>query len=578
MKVALIVMGMVIAAFSRAAVPAVPPVEGTAFLGSWKEGVRAADASEDPLVVVCFGDSNTEMGSYVSALREALQGCYGERGYGYHTFGKRTPVSDAPTLEKTGRWTDRHVGPEIPPTPWFAPDLLWTETDDPEAAVSVSFGLGSWGTAGDSLARAYDGRSRFRIHYRTGPGLGSFGIYSGEGELARIDTAAGEPGYGLSEPFQGDGFRIAGIRGSVVLLGYDAVRAPFLKGKPVLRGGALVHALGRSWGQAAHFSRIESNAFGRCLAALEPDLITILLGTNDMHNEGQPDRFRTNLETLVRKLRQAAPGAGILVIACPEAPQTREGLAVQYRDIARAVAAGNGCAFWSLADLVGERSRDWTREGFFGDGLHYNRLGGSLLARLLLRQLQFDVNDLAHYPALRPAAPPPAERAGASIPRVRGEDGLAGREPFVIWRQDRRAAELWLGLADGALAVRARVYGANPDAGLDLYVSKSETNAIRQVVIRRDRISLHENGKDMPAPAVQARVEPLEPLGFEWRGSVPLAALGLDNGAADFLLEAAAVTAPVAGAKPEFNRLFAGKADRGAFRDSSGSARVTVVE
>jgi hypothetical protein len=41
-------------------------------------------------------------------------------------------------------------------------------------------------------------------------------------------------------------------------------------------------------------------------------------------------------------LRQGKPDLRILLIACPEAGQTKPGLAAQFRDAARNVAAGNG--------------------------------------------------------------------------------------------------------------------------------------------------------------------------------------------------------------------------------------------
>lgn len=527
----------------------IPPVAGLEHLASFQRGVAEADAQRKPLAIVCIGDSNTEGAGYVVALREILQGCYGERGLGYHTFGERIVVPGAPTIERTGKWQLGRVGPELPPPPWFAPDLLWTATEDSNATITVSFPLGDWGKAGDRLGRAYDGQQRVRIHYQTGPGLGAFDV---AGKF-RVNCAADKPGYGITESFLADSFRIAGVQGKVTLLGFDGVRESYRQGKPVLAGGALVHALGRSWGQAAHFCRVEPATYEKLFAALQPDLITVLLGTNDMHNEGQPDRYRQNLAKLVQTLRRAAPQTGILVIACPEAPQTRDGFAVQYRDIAREVAAQNQCAFWPLTDLIGARARDWTREGFFADGLHYNRLGGSLWARLLLRQLGFDVNDAKHYPVLGPK-PVEVKRATVTLPAE-----------FVIWRQDQHAAELKLARDGAALAVSARVFGES----IELYVSKPGTNVVRQLVFRAKGVSLHENGKDQPAPTLQPKVTPL-PVGFELQATVPLSVFGIAGN--EFLLEAAAVT----GSPPSFDRLFAAQPDRGAFRDNSQSALVIL--
>ena len=567
MKTSIAVLAIAVLTAAAETAPTVPPIVGSEHLRSFQQGVAGADAQRKPLVVVCIGDSNTEGATYTVALRELLQGCYGERGIGYHTFGERVPVPGAPQIERKGNWENLRVGPELPPAPWFAPDLLWTTTTDTQAVINVAFPLGDWGRAADRLGRVYDGQQRVRIHYQTGPGLGSFGVIAGAAEMFRVNCAAAQSGYGITDAFLADGFRIASIQGPVTLLGFDGIRASYQHGQPTLAGGVVVHAVGRSWGQAAHFCRIEQETFDKFLGATKPDLITVLLGTNDMHNEGQPERFRTNLATLVKKLKQAAPEIGILLIACPEATQTRVGFAADYRDIVRAVAAQNQCAFWPLTDLIGSRSRDWTREGFFADGLHYNRLGGSLWARLLLRQLGFDLNDLKHYPVLVPQ-PVTAERVTITLPN---------EVPLVIWRQDQKAAELKLAVRGAALQVDAKVFGANDDAGLELYIAKQGTNVVRQLVLRPGGVALHENGKDLPAPDLQPKFVPLPTGGYTLSVAVPLAVFNLDNNSTkEFLLEAAALTAAYRGQPLSFNRLFASQPDGGAFRDSSQSAVVRI--
>ncbi|MCL1856228.1 MAG: GDSL-type esterase/lipase family protein [Kiritimatiellaeota bacterium] len=541
-------------------------MEGLEHLQSWRDGVAKADAREKTLSVVCIGDSNTEAGAgYAPALREMLQGCYGERGVGYHTFGERIVVPGAPEIKRTGNWQCGRVGPEIPPTPWFAPDLLWATTEDAEATVEVKFPLGEWGNSQDRLARIYDGQHRVRIHYQTGADKGSFGVFVGGVKVLRVDCASESAGYGITETFLADGFRIGDVRGNVTLLGFDGVRESWRQGEPLLSGGVLVHALGRSWGQAAHFCKIEVETFKKLFEALKPDIIMVVLGTNDMHNEGLPERYRQNMATLIGKLQAAAPQTGILVVSCPEAPQTRDGFATAYRDIAREVAAENRCAFWSLTDVVGERSRHWTREGFFADGLHYNRLGGSLWARLLLRALEFDLNDLRHYPVLAGAA-----REDARPPRTEATLPME----FTIWRQNQKAATFSLASEDIGLALSFTTYGSyHTGESFELYVSKPESDVVRQLVFGSKGATLHENGKEMPVSLPEPTSEE-HGSGGPWGDSramtitIPWEVFGIDGD--EFLLEAAAVT----GTPPSFDRLFATQPDRGAFRDNTQFALI----
>ncbi len=600
---------------ARAADPFVlPPVENLERLESWRAGVAAADAQERPLQIVCMGDSNTEGAAYVGELRRLLQGCYGERGIGYHSLGDRAVLPESPKIARTGKWEFLRDAPKGPPPPRFALDGIWCQTADAQAEVAVDFVFGNWEKPDYHLIRAYNIQQRVRIHHQVGPDLGSFAIFTGPSELRRVDCKAEQPGYAVTEAFLCDGFRIAGVQGRIVLFGFDAERTSYLQGKPVLAGGVLVHALGKSWGRTEEPASVEDSAYAAFFGAIRPDLITILLGTNDQHNDGRVGSYRDWLTTIIRKLQAHSPGSGILVIACPEAGQTKPGLAVQFRDAARAVADANGCAFWSLQDLVGPRSAQWCRQGFFGDGLHYSPIGGSLIARFLLRQLGFDLNNPGHYPALRqPAAaddtrPQLAIRRNTALTLDTLAEALAKEPAQVIWMNQVTLAEMRLAVAGDALAVHLRVADAQcsgpqetwSGGTADLYIANpanvgrvthgQEGPIVRQVVFHAvppkdqarvmvKQFTMDEKNTVIPwevAGEFPYSVTPLAPYGYEVKALIPLPLLALKSESAEFLLECAVSAAAAPGAKPVFSRCFATRGDAGAFRDASLSARVQI--
>lgn len=597
--------------------PAVPPIEHPERLASWRAGVAAADSQERPLQVVCMGDSNTENPGYVCELRRLLQGCYGERGIGYHSLGDRALLPESPKIERNGAWELLRDAPKGPPPPRFALDGIWCQTSDAGADLAVEFVHGSWAKAADALARPYDLQQRVRIHYQVGPGLGNFAVFTGPSERLRVACAAEAAGYAVTDPFLCDGFRIAGIQGKVTLLGIDAERVAYRQGQPLLKGGALVHALGKSWGRTEEPARLEESAYAAFFAAIRPDLITILLGTNDQHNDGRVSAYRDWLTTILRRLQEHAPGVGVLVIACPEAAQTRPGLAVQFRDAAREVAAANGASFWSLQDLVGPRAAAWTAEGFFADGLHYNAIGGSVIARMLLRQLGFDLGDLRHYPVLREAARAPETdaRPALTVPRLQQSavtletvaDALGDEPPLTLWVNQVRVAELRLGLTPDALAVHAVVRDAQcagprerwAGGSFELCVANPTNTArvkhnedgpvVRQVAFQTAppgakpvvrQFTMDERNTVVPWASERAfpcRMEAVQPFGYELRALVPLDILVLAPDCREFLVECAVSAAAAPGLKPAYSRLFATHPDAGAFRDASQSARVRVT-
>lgn len=586
-------------------------------LASWRAGVAAADAQERPLQMVCIGDSNTENPAYASELRRLLQGCYGERGIGYHSLGNRNVLPESPKIERKGTWEFLRDAPKGPPPPRFALDGIWCQSSDPNAEVSVEFVFGSWEKPDYQLARPYNLQHRVRIHHQVGPGLGSFAVSAGASELRRVDCGAERPGYVVTEAFLCDGFRIAGLQGKVVLFGFDAERASYLQGQPILKGGVLVHALGKGWGRTEEPALVEESAYAAFFGAVRPDLITILLGTNDQHNDGRVSAYRDWLTTILRKLRTHAPEVGVLVIACPEAGQTKPGLAVQFRDAALEVAEANGAAFWSLQDVVGARAAVWTREGFFGDGLHYNAIGGCVIARMLLRQLGFDLNDLRHYPVLREAAQTATgevrpewrvRRVGATTLDKLGE-ALSSEPSLAIWENQARIADVRLAVAGESLAVLATVRDgqcagpreawkggsfelcvANP-ANIARVKHNEDGPVVRQVAfpavqskegqgIVVKQFTMDEKNVVVPwevEGGFESRVVPFEPFGYELRALIPLDLLVLKPDSPEFLLECAVFASADPGTKPAYSRMFATRQDAGAFRDASLSARVRVV-
>jgi len=578
-----------------------PPISGLDTLASWRAGVAQADARTKPLTIACFGDSNTEAPTYTVALRELLQGCYGDRGTGYFTFSSaRSAIPRGPEAKYEGNWQylAEPTGPQEPcPPPYYAMDGYWCSSEDAKAALSVQFPA----VPGNAVHRV-------RLHYQVGPGLGAFSLFIGNWERARIDCAADKPGYAVSEPFYAEQFKITHLTGKVILFGCDFDRRKLAKGENQLAGGALVYAFGHGWGMARHRAPTDAQAFSAFFAATKPDLVTILFGTNDMHNDGRPAMYRQAMTELVTKIQRAAPGVGILIITCPEAGQTREGAAEEFAAVAKAVAAANQCACWDWRVVMGPHSRPAEQQGWMADSLHYGPVGGSAFVHLLLRQLGFDLNDPRHWTTLR-HAPETSGHQQLTVVRLKALDlanvatALKNEPTHTCWSLERKAADTQFAVAGNALTVHACVYDQRCLAGrdnwngsnLDVYVSKVGSYAgdeqekfhghhgiVRQLVIMPNpdgtvKVSGHDCGQDIPAPAITARVTPLPAGGYELSALIPLSFFLLDETTAQFYLESAVVVAPGPGAPPAFCRLFQSQhPDNGAFCDNTQVALVTV--
>lgn len=341
-------------------------------MAGWQRALARAKGSQEPLSIVCVGDSNTEGDAYTGALRRMLQAQFGDAGIGYVSFAPRATIAGAARYTAEGNWEKFRIAndPKVPKPerPWLAVDGFWVATSDPGASLKVEA----------------DHPAMVRVHYQAGPGLGQFAIRKGEKVLKKVKCAARDSGYRIVE-FEADAFAIDQIKGRVVLLGADVRRK--LEGK----AGALVHSIGAGWGTANDFEPIEAEAWKTFMASTKPCLVVVALGTNDVNNVRDPDAYRRSLGGLVAKLKAAAPQASFMVLSAAEASWTDPQLAQQYAKIAAEVAEQVGGLFLDNHAAAGPGGKAWMEKGILSaDNLHYTAEGGQVVASEILELLQFE--------------------------------------------------------------------------------------------------------------------------------------------------------------------------------------------
>lgn len=347
-------------------------------LQTWKKAVLEANKGMKPLSLAFFGDSNTEMNSYVSSLRMLLQGCYGDKGFGYQSFGQHIQtVPGAALVTKTGDWKelDFAIDPALPapPEPWFAFDGLWVNSK----------------VFGDKIETKIAYPSETTIYFQTGKEFGSFQLTANN--FNEIIPCHGEEDGISSVKVKGDAFQIIVKDKNISLFGFNTVRMG-------LKGGALVHQLGNGFGMAHHFAAIQEVSLSKLFDDIKPDLITVMLGTNDMNNGWYPEDYRVELEKLVIKLKKNAGDTSILLISCPSGMFDRMKFAGEYDLIVKEVANKHNVNFWSLYAEIGEKWKYWNQLGLMEYTLHYLPANGLKVAMKLLEAVDFKVLDNRNCP------------------------------------------------------------------------------------------------------------------------------------------------------------------------------------
>lgn len=156
--------------------------------------------------------------------------------------------------------------------------------------------------------------------------------------------------------------------------------------------GMLLHASGVNGASTASWLRCQR--FTEELRHLRPDLVIFSIGINDAHDpDFNAGRYEANYRELVRRVRDAAPGAAILLTTNTDSymkrryPNTN---AEAVREVMLRLSASEGVGVWDTFGVMGGLGsiRLWEKAGLAqSDRVHMKREGYSMLGDLLFSAL-----------------------------------------------------------------------------------------------------------------------------------------------------------------------------------------------
>lgn len=137
--------------------------------------------------------------------------------------------------------------------------------------------------------------------------------------------------------------------------------------------GAILNKCGNS-GSIAQNLAVFSNKIGYYAAKLDPDVVVIVLGTNDYRVGVTVADFERHLTTLINAYRAAVPNVGVILMA----PAQTNGVAtiplINFRNAMARLSASLGCEFYSLYDEFGTWAQ-MNALGQFADDFHLSTAG-----------------------------------------------------------------------------------------------------------------------------------------------------------------------------------------------------------
>lgn len=148
--------------------------------------------------------------------------------------------------------------------------------------------------------------------------------------------------------------------------------------------GVEVQKFGNANITADGYTKVLSN-IGYFAQQLDPDIIFMIIGTNDYRLGRTLTNFYTALTAWVQAYRTALPNTALVLVAPPQCNASGSYPLSSYRDIMRTVATENGVEFFSLYDDFPAAYATANTYGLWNDALHLNNNGADFLCRELYK-------------------------------------------------------------------------------------------------------------------------------------------------------------------------------------------------
>ena len=358
------------------------PVENPAALVPFFEQLYRHQNGElaGPLKVLHYGDSHTAADEWTGDLRGHFQEMFGDGGSGYAFAG--TPYRGYRRFDLRSGSTRG----------WKTEGVVGHAGDGMHGLGGISI---STRAPRESVYLSVECQT-FELYYLQQPGGGSLQIFDNGAPIDQVSTDGGiAPGYYHYETEPGPHrFEVETLdRAPVRLFGWVTEKAT----------GVTYESLGINGVQASIILNWNIDVLRSNLERRNPALIVLAYGTNEAgQKDWTVDSYRDMYVQLIRRLRQDAPTATILVVGPPDRYiRTRKGWMVLENvgaivEAQRQAALAEGCAFWDMrAKMGGSGSmRQWVQASMGQlDYVHFTAPGYKKIGDAVFRDLmsQYDI-------------------------------------------------------------------------------------------------------------------------------------------------------------------------------------------
>lgn len=308
------------------------------------------------------GDSWAENRAIPQQFATYLQAKYGKSGEGWLQLNVtgNSLLNDV-TLTKTG-WTvyDASGTTANPPFP--------TSMDGQYCYATGTAAVMSVGNLFATSVRIfyYDGTGTFRYTVNGGSPV----VVSGGGTNVITSVLISGLAIGSATTVNID---LSGNAGTVVIYGFYSIGSG---------NGIEINKMGNGSITAGQYVKTLPY-LSQTASFVNPDLLVLIIGTNDYRLNESLDTFKVSLSLWVQSWQAACPDSGIILVAPPQTNSTGDNPLADFKNIMQAVAATLGVDFYSMFDFLNVPYAKSNAQGLWNDALHLNANG----ARFLMNQI-----------------------------------------------------------------------------------------------------------------------------------------------------------------------------------------------
>jgi hypothetical protein len=304
----------------------------------------------DQLSILLAGDSWTHFpGHYSQTLAEYLISKFGDAGGGWCGFGGTSPGTGPWTTGTQPAYLNGNVRPALYPVKMFgAVTDIYNGVASPDLACAVFDGAGEAVTVGIPAAPVHNncilvfiGTADGVIRYSWDAGA-AWTTVNVQGSVGNTQTMA----LNIGIPTGAGTLRIEHVSGTAKLCGVNLKSAA---------SGVVVHKCGGTGSRITQWTAVSAAQQQAAFAALAPDLISYMDGTNSQMANMSALTWADNLGTLVGRFRAAMPGVDVLIATPPENQLGNSSYPMKfYAPQARALASSLRFTFTDMQGAFGD--------------------------------------------------------------------------------------------------------------------------------------------------------------------------------------------------------------------------------